>query len=180
MIQCEELMRTPVQIKNLVDEWCRSLGYTIKDIATEQGNAPIEWALEINNGTYGVIVFTPKNLDMLRFQTQINFSPEHRQKTGNMPNEESNSFVLQMTDRLASYGCDWNFIHDQQNPKQMNTLSMMYFIVYDNVDKNIVLQILNKAFINQSQMVRAISITLNKGGSPQGTSVSSHNTSFYG
>jgi len=173
-------MRTPIQIKNLVDEWCRSWGYTIKDTTAQQGNVPIEWILEISNTMYSVIVIAPKNSDMLQFQTQINFSPEHRQKTGNMPNEEHNSFVLQMTDRLASYGCDWSFVNEQQNPKQMNGLSMRYFTMYDSVDKNTVFQILNKAFINQSQMVRAISITLNKGGDPQGTSVSSHNTPFYG
>jgi len=69
-------MRTPIQIKNLVDEWSRSWGYTIKDTTAQQDKAPIEWALEVSNDMYSVIVFTPKNSDMLQFQTQINFSPE--------------------------------------------------------------------------------------------------------
>ena len=174
-------MRTPAQMKNLVDEWAKQWGYTVTDITNQQGNAPLEWALEIKNAQNGVVVFTPKNSDLLRFQTQINFSPEHQQKTANLTNEEHNSFVLDITDRLAFLGCDWQFLHDTQNPKQMNSLIMLYFTIYDNVDKNTILHFLNKAFINLSQMVRAISITLNKGGDPQGTSMQNNtNKSIYG
>ena len=168
-------------MKNLVEEWSKQYGYTVTDVTSKQGKAPIEWALEIKNGQNAVIAFTSKNSDLLRFQTQINFSPEHQQKTASMPNVEYNEFVLNMTDRLAFLECDWNFMGDANNPKQMNGLTMVYFVIYESADKNTVLHFLSKAFINLSHMVRAISITLNKGGDPQGTSTQSNTgKSMYG
>lgn len=174
------MTKQPFQIKNLVEEWSKQFGYTIKETTRDQVNAPIEWTLEISNGLYTIGIFSPKNSDLLRFQSIINFADEHRQKIGSMPNEEYNKFVLNMTDRLSNLGCDWVFGHDTFNQKQMNTLTMMYFLTYDSADKNAVLQLINKALINQSQILRVISLTLNKGGEPQGTSMQSNNKSIYG
>jgi len=174
------MTKPPIQVKNLIEEWSKEWGYTIKDTTAQQGSASVEWVLEINNGRNSVIAITEKKLkDVLKFQTQINFSPEHQQKTAQLPNEEYNKFVLETTDRLAYLGCDWIFVHDQQNQKQMNSLVMFNFVVYEKIDKNTVLQMLNRAFINMAQMVRAISISLNKGGNPQMGSTSTNN-SIYG
>jgi hypothetical protein len=120
------MTKVPSQMKNLVDEWAKQIGYTVTDVTSKQGNLLLEWALEIKNMQNSVIVFTPKNTDMLRFQTQVNFSPEHQQKTATLSNEEYNAFVLSMTDRLAYLGCDWNFVNDTTNQKQLNAL-VMYF-----------------------------------------------------
>lgn len=172
------MVKAPFQMKNLVEEWAKQWGYTVTDTTKQQVNAPIEWMLEINNGKLSVAIYAPKNSDLLRFQTRIEFSPEHRQKTANLPNEEYNNFVLSITDRLTSMNCDWNFTNDPTNQKQMNDLTQMYFLTYDSADKNSVLQLINKAIINENQMIRAISITLNKGGDPQGMSNQSTKTIY--
>lgn len=176
------MTKLPFQMKNLVDEWSKNSGYIIKDTTKEIGAATIEWALEISNGVNSVIVFTEKKLqDVLRFQTIIDFSPEHQKQTATFSDGDFNSFVLEITDRLANLGCNWIFNHDSQNHKQMKSLAMTYFVVYENVDRNVVLQILNKAFINLAQMVRAISITLNKNADPKVTSSQANaNKSMYG
>lgn len=168
-------------MKNLVEEWAKSMGYKIEDTTKNQINATVEWILEIKNSTNNIVCFTDKqNLEILHFQTHISFSPEHSEKTANMSNEEYNLFILNMTDRLAYLNCDWAFNPDKQNPKKINGLSIRYFITYDSADKNSILQLISRVFISQSQMVRAISITLNKGGEPTTNSGQNNSPSIYG
>ncbi len=151
-------------MKELVMEWSKYWGYSVTDIKEKQKEPlPIEWILEIKNVEKSVTVYTDKQTpDILRFQTKIVFSPEHRQKTVLLPTKDYNNFILETTDRLVNLGCDWVFEHDEGNSKQMNSLNLFYFAVYNVVDKNHFLQTLNKCFIHISQMVRAISIPLNK------------------
>lgn len=175
-------MKTPDQMKNLIEEWTTSFGYSVLDTTNQQQpNIPIEWILEIKNSNFSVVVLTDKNSsDILRFQTRINFSPEHQTQTISLSNEEHNSFILDMTDRLAYLGCDWTFIHDPRNAKQINGLAISYFMTYDKTDKNEFLQKINRAFVNQSQMIRAISISLNKGADPTANSGQNSSPSMYG
>jgi len=155
---------SPNQMKDIVTQWSEYWGYSVEDTTKmQEANLPIEWIIEVKNSKNTVIVYTDKQTpDILRFQTKIIFSPEHRQKTVSLSTKDYNNFILETTDRLTNLGCDWVFEHDEGNSKQMNTLTLFYFGVYDIVDKNYFLQNINKCFIHISQMVRAISIPLNK------------------
>jgi hypothetical protein len=157
------MTKSPSEMKELISEWSQYWGYTVVDAKERNSDLPLEWILEIKNSTNTIIVYTDNMTpDVLRFQTKISFSPEHRQKTAILPNKEYNVFILETTDRLVNMGCDWSFEHDKGNPKQMNSLTLYYFEVYDSLDKNKYLQTLNKCFIHTNQMIRAIGIPLNK------------------
>ena len=111
------MTRTGSEMKSLIEEWTKQWGYTLLDTSGQKGHETFEWVLEIKNLQHAVLVYSQKNSDIIKFQTNILFIPEHQEKTGQMDNEQFNTFILDVTDRLTYFGCDWNFQNDAQIQK---------------------------------------------------------------
>ncbi|GEM_PF-3959526 len=95
------MMKTPDQIKNIVEDWIKITGIKYQEITHQENQDKLEWALHVKPT---LIIYMTKRKDRVILESQLNFASEHQESTENMSDKDFLEFTNNINEYLVIAG----------------------------------------------------------------------------
>jgi len=118
-------MKTPQQIKNIIEEWIKITNAKFEDITqSEKPKQPrLEWIFKINNVM--VAYMMEGRSDRITIESSIQFAEEHQKAVSELPDKKFLEFIIEITEPLISAEITPVF---EQKQKQVKKISIQSYI----------------------------------------------------
>ncbi len=90
-------MKTPGQIKNIVEDWIKITGREFKEVKQQQNQEKLEWAILVKPT---LIIYMTKRQDRVILESQLNFAPEHQEASEKLSNKDYLEFTNSINEHL--------------------------------------------------------------------------------
>ncbi len=120
------MVKTPEQVKNIVEEWLQVIGEPYENITST--NPDTNFGFKFGD----IMIYSLKNRsDRVTIETTVDFAQEHKEATAKLGDKEWEEFIVKLIEPLAIARLGINLGQDQNNKKQIN-----HFVIHGYIDIN--------------------------------------------
>lgn len=124
------MIKTPEQIKNIIEEWIQIIGKPYENITATNPN--VIFGFKFGN----IMIYLLKNrTDRVTIETMIGFASEHKEATTKLGDQEWQKFIVKIIEPLTMTGLGTVLGQEPNNPKQINNLTIQGYVDTDSMTR---------------------------------------------
>ena len=126
------MTKTPVQVKNIIEEWIKITTAKFSDITQEEKpkQPRLEWIFKVNESM--VVYMIDNRPDRVTLEIPINFALEHQKGTSKLSDKEFLEFLTSILEPLTIAGVSARF---QQNEKEIKQINLQIYIDTESLER---------------------------------------------
>lgn len=123
------MVKTPEQIKNIVEDWIKITGIKYEDITQKQNEPGLKWIFQVKPS---LVIYMTKRQDRVNIETQINFASEHQEATSNMSDKDFLEFINDISEHLLL--ADLQPVY-KQNQKRIESMKIIVYMDVESLSR---------------------------------------------
>ena len=168
------MVKTPDQVKNIVEEWLQVIGKPYENITSTNPNASFGFKFG------DVMIYSLQNRpDRVTIETIIGFATEHKEATAKLEDKKWQEFIVKLIEPLAMARLGFNLGQEKNNPKQINHIAIQGYVDTDSMDRNNFFKEWDAVANFRQLVIKKIQIQFGVKGKMDNTSTSSSDETIY-
>ncbi len=168
------MVKTPDQVKNIVEEWLQVIGKPYENITSTNQHASFGFKFG------DTMFYSLKNRpDRVTIETIIGFAPEHKEATAKLEDKEFQELLVNLTEPVVMARLGVNIGLEQNKPKQINHIAIQGYVDTNSMDRNDFFKEWDAVASFRQLIIKKIQIQFGVKGNIDNTSTSSSDNTIY-
>ena len=170
------MTKTPLQIKNIVEDWIKTTGANYEDITQreKQKQPKLEWVYHINKKI--IVYMIQGRADRISIESPISFAPEHQTATSELPDKDFIKFLIYILEPLYMAGLNPNILQDK---KIIKNISIQSYVDTLSLEREKFYRIWDKISGFREVIIKKVQVELGVKGMSTDTESSSSSGTMY-